>query len=470
MPRSGGSRQAHPHPEAKGRKVRWIDSVPGLEAAKNAGAFHTVEADAEDLGMRLEVAWVLTDSIRTLVAVRVEGSETGRQVTRAWLTDDRNGAHPLLDILELSPEGAALAGHPQHRDLLVFGAVAPESGRLRLEVQRLETAVPGLLLCSPLVDPFKTLDEDLALQVMAWERPEDPMAWVPPGTAEGCWAVEIERDPQPAWPDLRSIDLDRFHTLGATRLHLLRLEEGLTGWRLYSRIEGPQPPPPWPEQAEWLRGARRPEHLLHFLNEGLEDGLAPLKEAPSLRLRLRSGDQTVPCERRSGPWGPLRDRFYDFFPATPTPPESLLADQILGVPLAEPWVYEFHPKLVDDPRARVAGPHLPFQFQAEVWIEPLYYQEDFMLLAPRVSVLPGPVAEAWAARCRILDLEGNTYDCQGQAWAALPGGQGNLYGLQFPPLHRLVTRARLEVDSVDLLLATPLEVPCAHASQTNPGD
>jgi len=444
--------------------VRWIDSIPGLEAARATGAFHVVEADSEDLGLRLEVAWVLTDSIRTLAAVRVEGPETERQVTRAWLTDDRNGAHPLLDALELTAEGAARAGYPQHRILLVFGAVHPESGRLRLEVQRLETSAPGLALCSTVVDPFEALDEDLALRVMAWEKPEDPMTLVPVGTAEGCWAVEFEHDPQPAWKAHRTIDLDRFHSLGAARLHLVRLEEGLTGWRLSSRIEGPQAPPPWSEQAEWLREARRPEELKELMPEDLE----PSEEAPSLRLSLRSGGQRTPCQRRSGPWGPLQDRFYDFFPPTAGPPEAVLADQILGVPLAEPWVYEFHPKLVDDPRARVDGPHLPFQFQAEVWIEPLYYQEDFMLLAPRVSVLPGPVAEAWAARCRICDLEGNTYDCQGQAWAALPGGQGNLYGLQFPPLHRLVTRARLEVDSVDLLLATPLEVPCAGGSQTEP--
>jgi len=90
-----------------------------------------------------------------------------------------------------------------------------------------------------------------------------------------------------------------------------------------------------------------------------------------------------------------------------------------------------------------------------------------MLLAPRVAVREGPVAEAWVARCRVLDMEGNVYPCQGQAWATLPGGGGNLYGLQFPPLHRLTDRVRLEVESVDLLLTTPLEISCASNSRTS---
>ncbi len=463
------------HPESAGPlalqgenvSVRWIEFVPGLQAAIASGAFRTVECCAEDLGISLEVAWILTDSIRTMVAVRLQGAESELQVSRAWLTDDRGGALPLLDVLELSPEGAARAGHPLHRDLLVFGGLPPEVGRLRLEVQRVEVPVPGLAVCSSLLDPWQHLDEDLALRVMAWEKPDDPMSPVPVGTAEGCWALEIEHSSRSAWEASSAIDLDLPHPLGTARLHLLRLEGGLTGWRLSSRIETGVDPPPWSEQMDWLRQAARPEDVRRRLEE---EGLTLLQDAPSLRLSLKAGGQPIRCERRSGPWGPLQDRFYDFFPPTTAPPESLLADQILGVPLAEPWVYEFHPKKVDDPRARVTCPHLPFKFQAEVWVEPLYWQEEFMLLAPRVSVLPGPVSEAWAARCRICDLEGNTYDCQGQAWAALPGGGGNLYGLQFPPLHRLMDRARLEVDSVDLLLSTPFEVCCPEMPGSSPAD
>lgn len=442
--------------------MRCLDAIPGLEQARSAGVFRVVEDWAEDLGIRLEVAWILTDSIHTLLGISLHPEDADLQASRAWLTDEQGRAHPLLEVLELSEPGAELAGAPHHRGVLVFGAVAPEATRLRLEVQRIETAAPGLNLCPSQVDPWSQLDEDLAVRLMAWEAPEDPLAPVPMGCAEGCWAVEFEHSSRPAWEASTTIDLDVRHPVGASALRLVRLEGGLTGWRLGSRIEREQPAPPWEQQREWLRAARNPEMVARILES---EGLAPLCEIPQLRLALKAGDQACRSERRSGPWGPLRDRCYDFFAPTSAPPEALVADQILGVPLPEPWVYEFHPKLVDDPRSQVLGPELPFEFRAEVWVEPLYWQEEFMLLAPRVAVRDGPVAEAWAARCRICDLEGNVYPCQGQAWATLPGGGGSLYGLQFPPIHRLADRVRLEVESVDLMLTTPLEVSCAPGPQ-----
>ncbi len=444
--------------------VRCLESVPGLERARSAGVFQVIESETEDLGIRLEVAWILTDSIRTLLGVALHPLAADLQATRAWLTDDQGRAHPLLEVLELSESGAEPTGSPHHRSVLVFGAVAPDAQRLRLEVQRIETAVPGLILCPSQVDPFSPLDEDLALRLMAWEAPEDPLDPVPMGCAEGCWAVEMEHGSGPAWEASTTIDLDVCHPMGGSALRLVRLEGGLTGWRLCSRIENDQDAPPWEHQREWLRTAPNPEMVARLAES---EGLVPLHVTPQLRVALKVGDEYCPSERRSGPWGPLRDRCYDFFAPTSAPPELLVADQILGVPLPEPWVYEFHPKLVDDPRSQVFGPDLPFQFRAEVWVEPLYWQEEFMLLAPRVAVREGPVAEAWAARCRVLDLEGNVYPCQGQAWATLPGGGGNLYGLQFPPLHRLTDRVRLEVESVDLLLTRPLEIPCAPGPQAH---
>lgn len=428
-----------------------------MSAAARAGAFLPLGRGADDLGIRVDVAWILADSIRTLVAVRLEGPEEDLQVSRAWLTDDRGGAHPLLGLLELSPAGAAEAGAPEHRSVLVFGSIPPEATRLRLEIQRLEPAAPGLSPCERVLDPWQPMGEDDALHVMAWEKPDDPMRPVPLGTLEGCWAFEVEHSSAPAWAASSCVELDDLVLLGTARLRLLRLQGGLTGWRLSSRIEEAEPPPPQEDQRAWVRESGGPEEVLQRLEE---EGLSPLEHPFGLRLALRSADEVVRCDERSGPWGPLGDRFYDFFPPTPEPPVSLLVDQVLGLALDEPWVYEFHPKKLDDPRTPVVFPHGPFPFRAEIWADGLFWQEEFMLLAPRVAVQPGPVAEAWAARCRVSDLDGNTYDCQGQAWATLPQGGGQLYGLQFPPLHRMMERARLEVESVDLLLADPLEVPC----------
>lgn len=427
--------------------MRWLEQVPGLGAAAAAGAFRPLGHDAEDLGVRLEVAWILTDSLRTLVGLSVPPD---LQVTRAWLTDDLQCACPLVESLQLSEEGAAEAGAPESRTVLVFGPLSSEAGRARLEIQRLEPSCGLPTPCDPLLDPWQPLEESLALQVMAWEAPANPLAPVPLGNYEGLWATEMEVS-VPAL--LARRELDALLPLGSVRQRLLRLEQGLTGWRLASRAERDGPPPPEAEQLGWLRGAAHRWEALERLEA------EPVVDAPGLRLALRDGRGVHPAECRSGPWGPLQDRFYDFFPPSEDP-GALLADRVVGLPLGEPWVYEFHPKKVDDPPAEVEFPHLPFPFRAQVWAEGLYWQEEFMLLAPRVSVLPGPVAEVWPARCRVTDPGGNAYECLGQASATLPRGGGQVHGLQFPPLHRLMERSRLEVESVDLVLTDPLEVPC----------
>lgn len=429
--------------------MRWLENLPGLGAAVAAGAFRSVRRGVDDLGVHLEVAWILADSLRTLLGVRLDDDGQGFQITAAWLTDDLRDALPLVEALELSEEGAAEAGAPDHRTVLVFGPLNPQARKARLEVQRLEPAHALPTPCEPLLDPWQALDENLALQVMRWEAPANPLTPVPVGTAEGCWGVEMDVSP----PEVRAaVELNAVLPLGAVRHRLLRLEEGLTGWRLAYRAEYVTPPPPGVQMA-WLKDARSRDDVLE--NRDTE----PVPYAPGLRLALKTADGVHRSERHSGPWGPLHDRFYDFFPPCEAP-LALLADQIVNLTLEEPWAYEFHPKKFDDPRAQVEFPHHPFPFQAEVWAEGLYWQEEFMLLVPRVNVLPGPVAEAWPGRCRVTDPEGNVYECLGQAWATLPLGGGQVHGLQFPPLHRLMERARLEVESVDLILTDPLEVPC----------
>lgn len=427
--------------------MRWLETLPGLGAADAAGAFRSVRRGVDDLGVRLEVAWILADSLRTLVGVRLDASDL--QVTAAWLTDDLRNAFPLVEVLDLSEEGAAEAGAPDYRTVLVFGPLSPHARRARLEVQRLEAGGALPTPCEPLLDPFQPMDEALALQVMRWQAPANPLTPVPLGNHEGCWGVEMEVEPAPVQS---SLELNAVLPLGSIRHRLIRLEEGLTGWRLAYRAEVEDPPPPG-VQMGWLRDARSRDEAM--ANRDAD----PVAYAPGLRLALKNAQGVHRSDRHSGPWGPLQDRFYDFFPPCATP-QALLADQIVGLTLEEPWGYEFHPKKVDDPPADAEFPHHPFPFKAQVWAEGLYWQEEFMLLVPRVSVLPGPVAEAWPGRCRVTDPEGNAYECLGQAWATLPRGGGQVHGLQFPPLHRLMDRARLEVESVDLILSHPLEVPC----------
>ena len=50
--------------------MRTLDAVPGLEAARSAGVFRPVLLGEEDLGLRLEVGWILADSIRLCSVAR----------------------------------------------------------------------------------------------------------------------------------------------------------------------------------------------------------------------------------------------------------------------------------------------------------------------------------------------------------------------------------------------------------------
>ena len=181
------------------------------------------------------------------------------------------------------------------------------------------------------------------------------------------------------------------------------------------------------------------------------EGLVPLHVTPQLRVALKVGDEYCPSERRSGPWGPLRDRCYDFFAPTSAPPEVIVADQILGVPLPEPWV-EFH-QTGRRPALPGFGPDLPFQFRAEVC---------------RTPTAGGVHASGSAGRrprrsgCRSLggaagsDLKGTSI-LPGPGLGHLPGGGGNLYGLQSPaPTHGPGPPGG---GTVDLLLTRPLEIP-----------
>ena len=440
--------------------MRSLEFLPGLDEATSLGAFRPLGAEVEDLGLRLEVAWILADSIRTLVGL---GLGEGHQVSRAWLTDDRGGAHPLAEVLELSPAGAALAGAPEHRTVLVFGPVPAEAGRLRLEIQRVETATGVLSPCSPFLDPWQGTDEEMALRAMSWEEPDDPLTPVPLGTAEGCWALEFEHSSAGAWQASTFLDLEGLHPLGAARLRLHRLCRGLTGWCLESRIEGEVEPPCWADQEAWMREAAAPALVLARMEE---EGWLPLPEAPSLRLSLKVGEVRVPCQGRSGPWGPLGDRFYDFFPPTEAAPDSLLVEEVVGMPLPEPWTYEFHPRTLDAPPEQARCTAFPAPFRAKVWAEGLLLQEDRMVLAPQLAVVAGTVAEARAARCLLRDAQGNTYESLGSTWAPHPEGKGHVRGLQFPPLHRLVQQVTLEVETVDLLLSPPLELPTGASAES----
>lgn len=442
-----------------------LEQIPGLPFAQQHHAFVPVNQDYEDFATNINLGWIIVDSVQTLAAVTLPSEAEGFMVSRAWLTDDQHNALPLMDIYRLSQSGAEATGFPEHTIVLVFGPVSSSSCNLRVEISRLEQDMPDLALLHPLVDPFCRIDEEQALHVMAWEEPDDPMQPVPPGTIAGIWAFEVNlpRNNQ-AWKLATKVTLNKTLPLGDNIWHLSTWHQGLTGCLLDSYVtsnpaaeptEEADPSetgiPSEKELNEQLLGSPSPEHWLEYISQ---QGWLPSCPPPIMQLAMEDQGQSVEALAMFGPVGPRGTSFHHLFPPLADSQKTVLVKQVLQLPLASRWYYSFDPKTMDTEATKIdfSCPPLLDKCAISLAVEGLYWQEDYMLLRPKVEVDCLEQSPAVAVGdCLVYDIKGEPYECLGQTMVESGENQPAVYGWQFPPLHRLMRQACFEVQSINVV-------------------
>lgn len=448
--------------------MKYKDTIPGLEAAKTAGAFVRLGSDCEDFAINFNLGWIIYDSIGTYACVKAWPAQTNSQISRAWLTDDLDRAQPLIDVFELSEEAAQSTGYPEHRTLLFFGPISPNAKRVRLEIQRLEPAGQGLSYLHPMVDPFSNLCDEKAVHIMAWEEPDDPLAPIPIGTIGGCWAFEVDcpRKNQ-AWEQARRYFINKEFTLGHSQMFLEYLDRGITGWRLSSRfLTEANRYLNLNELHDMLWQVSSPEELIEQLNnEGLLESFAP----PVVHMDLANTDQTnenpeyaIPYSEIYGPLGVLNNKFYHFYPPIDSDklPNQLRIHKVVELPLAHPWIYSFDPKDINTLPTKVDEEAPPFMFRLKLSIRGLYWEEDMILIAPMVIMEDNANVRVDLADCLVRNVRNQeAYLCLGQSLVDMPQPKSTIkreqvYGWQYPPIHKETREARFEVCTVNV---TPWE-------------
>lgn len=453
--------------------MRYIERIPGLERAQALGAFVRLGAECEDFALNFNLGWILYDSIRTYAAVRVWPSLGESQISSAWIKDDCDRAQPLVEVLELSPEGAQATGYPEHRLILVFGPLSPQAREVRLEIQRLEPAGSGHTYFHPLIDPFAPYGDDQALHIMAWEEPDDPMAAIPLGTIAGCWAFHVDCPRHNgAWEEAQRYHLLQEVNVGGARLFLEYLDRGTTGWRLSCRFLSPANRQADGESLrELMWQYASPQALIEELAEG---GLLAEFAPPRLQLTLPQGEEAesgvaLEVESSLGPLGLLNNKFYYFFAPSEleTPPRWLRVEKVIELPLNEPWYYPFDPKNIITPPVEVEAALPPCRVHLFLSLQGLYWESDMMLVAPKIEECADSQAWVEPADCLVRNLlNDEPYYCLGQSLVELPQPKYNLereqvYGWQYPPLHNETRQARLEVCTINLTPHEPFSYPLA---------
>lgn len=437
--------------------MQWLDEIPGLEQAKATRSFMRLGYESEDFAIPIKLAWVIIDSIRTMFAIYVDCPDTSYQVDRAWLTDDLGNAAPLASIHQLSPEGAAATGYPKHQVVLTFGPIAREARKLRLELQRLERGADGLEVLSPVVDPFAPMSEEDALHVMAWEEPDDPLTPVPVGTIAGCWAFEI---PAPkhktAWDQHETIPLNITYPLGDVTLLLQELQRGVTGWRLTSKFTTPATADiPEIDMRNMLWENSSPEATVAIL---AEQGLLPEYSPPVLSYKLHTESATCEQSQCFGPLTPLNNKFYHFFPPTPATPTRLSLTRIQELPIDDIWTYTFDPRTMATEPSHVVYNKPPLAIDLDFSVEGLYWEEEFMLIRPLITMRAESQATITIGDCLVKDPQGNEFYCQGQTLVDVPNQDTQAYGWQFAPLHRKMRQATFEAHTINVVPAEPISI------------
>lgn len=448
--------------------MKYKDRIEGLELAKKLGAFVRLGSDCEDFAINFNLGWILYDSIGTYACLKAWPELSASQISRAWLTDDLDRAQPLLDVFELSEEGAQETGYPEHRILLFFGPMSPQAKRVRLEIQRLEPAGPGLSYIHTMVDPFASLGDQQAVHIMAWEEPDDPMAPIPIGTIAGCWAFNVDcpRHSE-TWTYARRYHLNQEVTIGSSHMFLEYLDRGLTGWRLSSRfLSDANRFADLNELNDMLWQVSSPEELIEQLNgAGMLDSFAP----PVIRMSLDQLDESgqkiasANVDEIYGPLGVLNNKFYHFYPPEfdeEALPNQLSISKVIELPLPTPWLYDFDPKNICSLPTKIDEELPPFQLKLKLSIEGLYWEDNMMLIAPLAIMDPESSAQVDLADCAIRNLKNDeACFCLGQSLVDLPQPKANLkreqvYGWQYPPVHKQTRSARFEVYTVNI---TPQE-------------
>lgn len=448
--------------------MKYKDKIEGLELAKKLGAFVRLGSDCEDFAINFNLGWILYDSIGTYACLKAWPDLNSSQISRAWLTDDLDRAQPLLDVFELSEEGAKETGYPEHRILLFFGPMSPQAKRVRLEIQRLEPAGPGLSYLHTMVDPFASMGDQQAVHVMAWEEPDDPMTPIPIGTIAGCWAFDVDcpRRSQ-TWTYAKRYHLAQEVNIGSSHMFLEYLDRGITGWRLSSRfLSDTNRFADLNQLHDLLWEVSSPDQLIMKLsNEGLLDSFSP----PVVRMTLdqvEDGQQLVASAEIGevyGPLGVLNNKFYHFYPpqfAEESIPNQLSIYKVIELPLPNPWLYDFDPKNICSLPTKVDEELPPFHLKLKLSIEGLYWEDNMMLIAPLAIMDPDSDAQVDLADCTIRNLKNDeACFCLGQSLVDLPQPKANLkrdqvYGWQYPPVHKQTRNARFEVYTVNI---TPKE-------------
>ena len=370
----------------------------------------------------------------------------------------------MIDVFELSDDEAQRTGFPQHKLVLVFGPVSPQARHVRIEIQRLEPAGEGVKYVTSVIDPFSNLNDDKAVHVMAWEEPDDPMAMMPIGTIAGCWAFDVDCPRQNgAWEYAQSYPLEQEIAIGDSTMVLDSLERGVTGWRLTSHFPNENNRYEDIEELQdkfWKVNA--PEDLINSLaSHSLLDDFAP----PVVRLDLLHGDSRAEVTEIYGPVGPLNNKFYHFFrPAFAELPEKLQITQVIELPLAKPWIYNFDPKVIATPPTKIHAELAPFTVNLKLKVEGLYWEEDIMLIAPLAITDAGSEVDVDLADCLVRNLRTKeSYFCLGQTLVDLPQPRSSLkksqvYGWQYPPIHNYTRQASFEVCTVTITPHKPIDI------------
>ncbi|MGM9998676.1 MAG: hypothetical protein ACI38Q_04700 [Candidatus Bruticola sp.] len=448
--------------------MKYKERIEGLEEAKKLGALVRLGSDYEDFAINLNLGWMLYDSIGTYACLKASPDLNASQISRAWLTDDLDRAQPLLDVFELSDEGAAEVGYPEHKILLFFGPISPQARRVRLEVQRLEPSGPGLSYLHPMVDPFSSMGDHQAVHIMAWEEPDDPMAPIPIGTIAGCWAFNVDCPRRSGtWTYAKRFHLCQEINIGSACMFLEFLDKGITGWRLSSRfLSETNRFTDLNELQKILWESPSPDDLIAQLSEeGLLDSFAP----PVMRMNLQYIDSKGEVAKNAqlgeiyGPLGVLNNKFYHYF----TPefdeneiPNRLSVSKIIEMPLPNPWIYNFDPKNISSMPTKVAEELPCFSLKLKLSIEGLYWEDNMMLIAPLAIMDHDSDAQVDLADCAIRNLKnGEACFCLGQSLVDLPQPKASLkreqvYGWQYPPVHKQTRSASFEVYTVNI---TPKE-------------
>lgn len=451
--------------------MRVIDRIPGFSEAQANGALLRLGYTAEDFATVISLGWFYADSIRTIAAVLIEDNKRNMKVSRAWLTDNLENALPLAEVCELSPDGAAETGLPEHTTILIFGPTDPEAKKLRLEISRIEEQPTGdIFPC--IIDPFTRITEEQALHVMAWEEPDNPMTLVPFDTIAGCWAFEFQAPKNNLAFELKkTIDVNKEVPFGPLVWNIEKLEKGLSGWRLTSTFANPkpvmkpdkdgnipEPPPPRqlpekkrPENTRWQLGS--PEAQIQYL---AEEELLTNTDPPLVSLAMNDGTENRPEEVMYGPMGAKVNTFRHFFPADIEAPASISALRVRQFCLPEPWNYEFAPKLMDTPPTNISEKMPPFDFDVKMKLNGIYWGGDVMLVQPSLEANPEKGLTLTAADCAIWDMEGNAHPCGGQDY--IETDEGSYYGMQFPPLHILTKYCCFQLFSTDIDLNQPIKL------------